>query len=189
MIARRLSLALLVSALGLLATAAPASAHAHLESSDPAEGAALAAAPTQVTLVFSEPVTLPDAPVEIVGPDNAPWAVGEVAVSGPTVTAPVTPTGPAGAHVLTYRVVSADGDTVSGSVNFTLTTAPAPPATTTTPPPSTSTTPSMTTEAPESEPAASTEDDGGVPLWVWMAVAVVVVAAAVAMVLRGRSRS
>lgn len=185
MIARRLSLALLVSALGLLATATPALAHAHLESSDPAEGAALATAPAQVTLVFSEPVTLPDAPVEIIGPDNVTWTVGTVAVSGPTVTAPITPTGPAGAYVLAYRVISADGDTVAGSVNFTLTTAPAPPTTSTTvttPPPTT------TTEAPETEPAASTEDSGGVPAWVWIVVAVLVIAAAVALVLRTRSR-
>lgn len=187
MIVRRLSLALLVSALGLLAAATPALAHAHLESSDPAEGAALAAAPSQVTLVFSEPVTLPEAPVGITGPDNAAWAVGQVAASGPTVTAPVTPTGPAGAYVLTYRVISADGDTVSGSVNFTLATAPPPPTTTTVP----TTTPPPTSAAapPEREDAASTEDtEGGVPLWVWLVVAVVVVAAAVALVLRGRSR-
>lgn len=179
MIARRFSLALLVSALGLLATATPALAHAHLESSDPAEGAALAAAPSQVTLVFSEPVTLPDAPVEIIGPDNVTWTVGAATATGPTVTAPVTPAGPAGAYVLAYRVISADGDTVAGSVTFTLTTPPAPP-TTTTPPP--------TTEPPATEPAASTEDSGGVSAWVWIVVAVVVIAAAVALALRTRSR-
>lgn len=182
MIARRLSLALLVSALGLLATATPALAHAHLESSDPAEGAALAAAPSQITLVFSEPVTLPAAPVEIIGPDNVTWPVGAATATGPTVTAPVTPTGPAGAYVLAYRVISADGDTVAGSVNFTLTAAVPPPTTTTTPPPASS------TEPPAAEPAASTEDSGGVPAWVWIVVAVVVIAAAVAMLLRVRSR-
>lgn len=182
MIVRRLSVALLVSALTLFAGAGVASAHAHLESSDPAEGAALAAAPSQVTLVFSESVTLPAAPVEIIGPDNVTWTVGAVAASGPTVTAPVTPTGPAGAYVLAYRVISADGDTVAGSVNFTLTAAPAPPTTTTTPPPSAS------SPTPAAEPAASTEDSGGVPAWVWTVVAVVVIAAAVALLRRVRSR-
>ncbi len=190
MIVRRMSVAVLVSALTMVAGAGVASAHAHLESSDPAEGAALAAAPSQVTLVFSEPVTLPPAPVEIIGPENTTWTVGAAAAAGPTVTAPVTATGPAGAYVLTYRVISADGDTVSGSVNFTLTTAPAPP-----PPPPTTTTPTEpsarpTTQAPEpseAAAAAASTEDSGVPAWVWIVVAVVI-AAAVALLLRLRSR-
>lgn len=183
MIIRRMAVAVLVSALTMVAGAGVASAHAHLESSDPAEGAALAATPSQVTLVFSEPVTLPPAPVEIIGPENATWTVGAAAASGPTVTAPVTATGPAGAYVLTYRVISADGDTVSGSVNFTLTTAPAPP------PPTTEPSARPTTDAPEpseATAAATSTEDSGVPAWVWVVVAVVVIAAAVALLLRSR---
>jgi methionine-rich copper-binding protein CopC len=193
MIVRRCALVLLVAALGLLATATPALAHAHLESSDPAEGAALTAAPSQVTLVFSEFVTLPETPLEIIGPDNVTWPVGPVSVSGQTVTAPVTPTGPAGAYVLAYRVISVDGDMVTGAVNFTLTTAPPPPTTTSTsapqqssPQPQQSSPPPAA--PPTAEPAASTEDDGGVPAWVWAAVAIVVIAAVVFLLLRLRSR-
>ena len=188
MIVRRLSVLVLVGLLTLLGSAGVANAHTRLESSDPAEGAALATAPAQVTLTFSEPVSPPEGAVEIIGPDNVTWQVGAVTAAGATITAPVTPTGPAGAYVLAYRVVSSDGHTVAGSVNFTLTTAPAPPTTTTTeaPPPTT------TTEAPAddtSEPAASTEDSGGVPLWVWLVVALVVIVAAVTMVLRSRRSS
>lgn len=188
MIVRRLSVLVLVGLLTLLGSAGVANAHTRLESSDPAEGAALATAPAQVTLTFSEAVSPPDGAVEIIGPDNVTWQVGAVTAAGPTITAPVTPAGPAGAYVLAYRVVSADGHTVAGSVNFTLTAPVAPPTTTTT---TSEAPPATTTEPPASdtsEPAASTEDGGGVPLWVWLVVAVVVVAAAVAMVLRTRSR-
>jgi methionine-rich copper-binding protein CopC len=191
MILRRFVLALLVGGLGLLATTTPALAHTHLESSDPAEGAALTAVPYQVTLVFSEFVTLPEKPMEIIGPDNVTWPVGPVSVTGETVTAPVTPTGPAGAYVLTYQVMSVDGHEVVGAVNFTLTTAPPPaPPTTSTSVPQQSSPPPTTapTTPPAAEPAASTEDDGGVPAWVWAAVAIVVIAAVVFLLLRLRSR-
>lgn len=184
MIVRRLSVLVLVGLLTLLGSAGVANAHTRLESSDPAEGAALATAPAQVTLTFSEPVSAPEGAVEIIGPDNVTWQVGALTAAGPTITAPITPAGPAGAYVLAYRVVSADGHTVAGSVNFTLTAPVAPPTTTTTT--TTEAPPPTTTEPPEADPAASTEDSGGVPLWVWLVVAVVVIAAAVAMVLRSR---
>lgn len=168
---RRLGVTLVLSGLTLLGTATPASAHAELIASNPAEGASLATAPTQIELTFNQVVGLGDNPVEITGPGNATWTVQPPSVSGAVVTAPVVATGPAGAYTLAYRVVSQDGDQVNGSVRFTMTTA----ATTTT-----TTTTATTTTAPPS-PTQNTadpapDDPDGVPAWVWIAGAVVLVA-------------
>ena len=60
-----------------LLTAAPAFAHTTLESSDPADGASLSTAPTQVTLTFAEAVNLPSDPIGVTGPDGSAWTVGQ----------------------------------------------------------------------------------------------------------------
>lgn len=173
--------AILLTASTLVLTATPAMAHAELIDSDPADGASVATAPARVRLTFNEPVTPAPNVVEIVGPDGVAWTVGTPTISGAVVTAPVQANGPAGAYTLTYRVVSGDGDEVTGDVAFTLTT----PATTT--PPPTTTTTTTTTTAATTTPATSASppgDDGGVPAWVWIAGAAVLAAAGVGIGLR-----
>ncbi len=171
---RRLAAALLLSGVAVVATATPAFAHAELIASDPAQGAALPAPPQQVALTFNEPVTPAADPVTITGPEGASWTVGTPSIAGAMVTAPVQPSGPAGAYTLTYRVVSDDGDEVTGTVAFTLTTA----ATTTTNP----TTAAPTTTAPAAAPTSDTDD--GVPAWVWILGAAVLLAIGVLVALR-----
>ena len=187
MVFRRLSVSLaLAGALvtALVATAPAALAHTTLQSSDPAEGAALSTAPTQVTLKFGGTFTLPADPVEVTGPDGAKWTVGQATVTGRTLTAPVQPSGPAGAYVLTYRITAADGDPLTGRVTFSLTT----PATT----PTSSAAPSAASAAPAAAPAttqvpqAADSSGGGFPVWAWIVIAVGVVAAVVAFAVRGR---
>ena len=183
---RRLATTTLLTAMTIVLTATPAMAHAELIASDPADGASLGTAPTQVRLTFNEPVTPAPDVVEIVGPDNTTWTVGTPAVAGEVITAPVQASGPAGAYTLTYRVVSSDGDPVTGSLRFTLT-APA----TTTPPPTTTTTTTTTTPPAEPTEATAAEGDGddGVPVWVWIAGAVVLVGVGTAVALRaGRAK-
>lgn len=170
--------AILFTASTLVLTATPAMAHAELIDSDPADGASVATAPAQVRLTFDEPVTPAPNVVEIVGPDNTTWTVGKPTISGAVITAPVQANGPAGAYTLTYRVVSGDGDEVTGDVAFTLTT----PATTTPPPTTTTTTTSATTTPATS--ATTSGDDGGVPAWVWIAGAAVLAAAGLGVALR-----
>ncbi|MBB6380405.1 methionine-rich copper-binding protein CopC [Pseudonocardia eucalypti] len=121
MIIRRAVLVVALALLTVLGVATPAWAHAKLQSSSPAQGASLSAAPTQVTLTFGESVRPARNPITVTGPGGAAWTVGPATVAGPVVSAPVTPAGPAGAYVLTYRVVSDDGDPVTGAVRFTLT--------------------------------------------------------------------
>lgn len=190
MFVRRMFAVLLLVATAGLAFVTPASAHTSLKSSNPAKGASLAAAPSEIVLTFSEPVQVEPGAITVTGPSGAQWTVGQVAVAGPVVTAPVTPAGPAGQYTINYRVISADGDPVRGTVPFTLTAAV--PSATSTPPTTSSssqvaqtpTTNATVTQAPA--PAAQqTGDSGGIPIWVWIVGAVVVVAAGV--VLGGRA--
>ena len=100
---RRLGGALALAGLAVCATAVPAVAHTELQSSDPVEGASLAAAPTSIKLTFGEAVTVPKDPIQVTGPDGAKWTVGTVTLTGPVVSAPVQATGPAGAYTVSYR--------------------------------------------------------------------------------------
>lgn len=102
-----------------LAGATTASAHSALVSSDPAPGAALAAAPAQITLTFNEDVLEMGAAVFVVdaaGVDHA----GEPVVAGPVVTVPIEGVLPGGAIEARWRVVSADGHPISDVLPFTV---------------------------------------------------------------------
>lgn len=103
---------------GLLVWALPASAHTGLVSSDPADGAVLAEAPASITLTFTEPVTLAEGGTRLHDADG-----GELAVEGRSVdevVSVVPPDLPDGTFVLTFRVVSADGHPVTGSLSFSV---------------------------------------------------------------------
>ncbi|MEK0082616.1 FixH family protein [Benzoatithermus flavus] len=107
----------LLASLGLLlmAWANRALAHAEFLGSEPADGAVLAAPPPSVRLRFSEPVV----PLEVRLLDPAGAAV---ALPGPpqpadrSLTVPLPPVLGQGSHVLSWRVRSADGHPVSGSL-------------------------------------------------------------------------
>jgi len=170
----------------VLVAAPTAAAHTELTASDPAQGASLAVAPTAVTLTFSEAVTLPPNSVTVQGPAGAVWALGAPSVAGQVITVPVTESlGPAGAYLLSWSVVAADGDPVSGTVNFALTAAvpaPAPTGTAPTGTVSTSTGSATSAETPtaavtQPAQAGGTPSDGDVPTWVWIVISVVLVAA------------
>ncbi len=177
--------ALLLSGLLTAAPAHASAAHAELIASSPAPDASLAAPPATVSLTFDEPVTLADNPVEVIGPGNATWQLGTATVAGAVVSAPVTKGGPSGVYTLVYRVVSDDGDAVSGSVRFTLTSAAgARPATSTVTATSASSAESSSAAAPtRPRPAAS---DGGSLLWIWLLGGAILLAALVVVTLRVR---
>jgi len=104
----------------LLATAHPASAHAALISSDPADGSSVETLPGEVTLEFNEAIADP-AYVVVTAPDGVRVNVGDATVAGPQVTQALDAQGlalPAGTYTLAYRVVSADGHPISGEQTF-----------------------------------------------------------------------
>lgn len=186
---RRLATVLTLVLLAMLATVAPASAHAELRASTPAQGAALDTVPTQIQLTFSEAVS--PKTITVTGAPGADWTVGQISVEGPVVTAPVRPIGPAGPYAIAWTVTSEDGDDVSGVINFSLTVpaAPSTTATTTTTTTTTTTEPAAaTTGTPVPSPAAAQPaDDGGVPVWVWILVGVVVLLAVGLLLARRRT--
>lgn len=102
----------------LLVNASPASAHARLESSSPADGSTLTAVPPEVSLRFNEPIKegLNEVSVRSGSTDVAE---GKVEVEGNSVYQPVKYSMKPGKYTVTYKVVSADGHPVSGSVSFT----------------------------------------------------------------------
>ncbi|HEY8373803.1 MAG TPA: copper resistance CopC family protein [Pseudonocardiaceae bacterium] len=178
---RRTLSTLVFAALALLLGAGPAAAHNVLVGSDPAKGSTVDTAPQQVRLTFDQPVQggVEGAnTITLTGPDGNRWQVGEVQVEGSSVTAPVGPLGPAGEYTIGYRILSADGHPVSGTVTFTLTT------------PGTGSPLPAQDEATGTEQAASDGGDqsGGGSVWLWIGGAVVLLGAGLAIALRlGRS--
>ncbi len=98
----------------------PASAHAALTGSDPAEGSTLSAAPSTVSLTFNENVGS-TAQVAVTAPDGNPVEVTDIEAVDRQVTASVDDADQRGTYTLSFRVVSADGHPVTGSIAYDLT--------------------------------------------------------------------
>jgi methionine-rich copper-binding protein CopC len=119
--AKFLAAAVGAALVSLVLGSAPASAHAALVSTDPADGARLDAAPTIVRLEFSESIATP-AYVVITAPDGTRVKTGKAIALDKTVTATVNPVDMKGRYSMSYRVVSADSHTVGGTTKFEVTT-------------------------------------------------------------------
>ena len=116
------ALASLVIVLGFLFAlgAAPASAHAELESTSPTEGASLAVGPRRVELHFSEHIRVVSGGIRLIDEagarvDRTNASIEKGALD--TVVLPV-PTLHHGAYVVSWRVISADGHPVRGAFTF-----------------------------------------------------------------------
>ncbi|MGA5041721.1 copper resistance CopC/CopD family protein [Streptomyces capoamus] len=117
----------------LLGTAAPASAHAVLRSTDPGDGSVLRTAPRHVTLTFTESVGLLTDSFRIYDPGNRRVGTGPAdhAPGGSDTARVRLPARLAtGTYTVAWRVVSADSHPVSGALTFSIgkrTAAPAAP--------------------------------------------------------------
>ena len=133
----------------LVLPAGTAWAHNTLLSSDPADGAALSLAPTQITWVFDNPVPLESMTVTLIGATGArsDLSGSTHGTAGDTEVVTPLPSLQPGPISLRWRLVGPDGHPITGRVDFTVT-APTPttidsaattlPAVaTTTPPPTT----------------------------------------------------
>jgi copper transport protein len=118
---RRALLAFGVTVCGVAAWAGPAAAHAALRSSDPADGAILRTAPSQVALTFTEP---PDPSLTVL---HVLDSLGERVEAGPPQAVPGdrfairTPLGSLakGVYTVTWRTVSeTDGHVTAGGFSF-----------------------------------------------------------------------
>ncbi len=110
----------LAGAIAVLALSAwPANAHDELIGSIPEDGATVAAAPAVVELVFDQPVQREFSQVAVLDDSDGHHEVGDPEIVGGRVRQPVDDL-PAGAFRVSYRIVSADGHPVSGTVTFTV---------------------------------------------------------------------
>ncbi|WEH16901.1 copper resistance protein CopC [Streptomyces sp. VNUA24] len=120
---RRLVLLGTALILFLLAGAGNASAHAALKGSDPADGSVLDVAPKDITLRFTESVSLLQDSIRVVDPENRAVDTGKPGrAGGRSDTASVTlPTGlDDGTYTIAWRVVSADSHPISGALLFSV---------------------------------------------------------------------
>ncbi|MFF4473964.1 copper resistance CopC/CopD family protein [Streptomyces sp. NPDC001599] len=118
---RTLVLLLLAAACALLAGAGPASAHAALTGSDPREGAVVDRAPAQVSLTFSESVSMDDDSLRVLDPKGKRVDDGNPSGTGGTTYAVKLHAGlPDGTYTVTYQVVSADSHPVAGAYTFSV---------------------------------------------------------------------
>lgn len=170
-----------VAAFGLAGTA---SAHTALIASDPAEGARLETAPTAVSLTFDEHVRDDDInQVAVTGPDGKQWAEGQVQVKDAVATAQLRPLGPAGKYTIGFRILSADGDPVSGEISFTL----ARPGGDTPAAKEAAADPSTAGPTPTAKEAAASGASSGLPLWAWIAGPLLLLAVALGLAVRTKS--
>lgn len=107
--------------LGLMALilgAGPASAHAGLVGTDPEDGARLQSLPSTATFTFSENVG--NAFIAVTAPDGTPVTSSKARAVDREVSIELTDPGQRGDYSASYRVVSADGHPVSGTMMFTV---------------------------------------------------------------------
>ena len=107
----------------LLGTAGTASAHAALESTDPADGSVLKSAPRTVTLTFSESVALLDDSFRVYDPDNRrvrTSSAHHAKDAGDTASVTLPAKLGTGTYTVAWRVVSADSHPVSGAFTFSI---------------------------------------------------------------------
>ncbi len=120
---RALAVALLATGwlLAGLAGAGPALAHATVVATDPLDGARLTAAPSQVTVTFSEHVTFASGYVKVV--DSKGRQVDSGRLQHPGQDATRVSVGlrsglPDDSYIVSYRVVSADSHPIGGAFSF-----------------------------------------------------------------------
>jgi len=106
-----------VAALAICAS--PAAAHNELIGSIPEDGSTVATTPEVVELAFDEPVQREFDQVAVLDEDDGHHEQGKVEIVGGRVRQPVGELEP-GTYRITYRIVSADGHPVTGTVTFTV---------------------------------------------------------------------
>lgn len=115
----RALLALVACALMVGLSATPAQAHAQLVSTDPENGAALEVAPEKFTLTFSEPVGAVTDAIRLFSASEQPQTL-PVQFRDTEAIAEFPRALPDGNYVVSWRVVSADGHPISGTVSFSI---------------------------------------------------------------------
>ncbi|MFD3586738.1 copper resistance CopC/CopD family protein [Streptomyces sp. NPDC058683] len=105
----------------LLAGAGPASAHAALTGSDPAQGVVVPKAPDQVSLTFSESVSLNDNSIRVLDPKGKRVDLAKPNnLTGTTYGVQLKSGLGKGTYTVAWQVVSADSHPVAGAYTFSV---------------------------------------------------------------------
>ncbi|MEO8282559.1 MAG: copper resistance CopC family protein [Pseudarthrobacter sp.] len=112
-----------VFAAALLGFSAPALAHDAAESSNPAQGATLAAPPEKVSVTFNKNPLGIGAQFSVKDSSGAEWADGGVEIVDNVASQKLKAGAPAGAYTVAWRVVSSDSHPIEGTFGFTATAA------------------------------------------------------------------
>jgi methionine-rich copper-binding protein CopC len=116
-VARRALEGLAGAGAALALCAGPAAAHDELIGSIPEDGSTVATTPEVVELAFDQPVQREFDQLAVLDEDDVHHEEGEVEIVGGRVRQPVGELEP-GRYRITYRIVSADGHPVTGTVTF-----------------------------------------------------------------------
>ena len=119
---RRLGAFGAVATIALAALASPAFGHADLTRSDPAAGATVSTSPKQVTLSFSEGVTVRRDAIRVLDSNRSELDVGAPSHPGgrDSVVRSTLPALKDGLYVVVWHATSADAHPVSGSYTFSV---------------------------------------------------------------------
>ena len=112
----------ITASLALAAFASSAFAHAKLQTSTPANGATLSAAPSELRFEYNEAVEPAMSSVKLVGPDSKPVTTdkAEVSKDDDKVLLVKVPKLPAGAYRVEWSTMGHDGHHTKGTVSFTV---------------------------------------------------------------------
>ena len=204
---RNIALAATTAMLFLLSVlmAPTASTHADLQVSTPEDGESLEIAPEEIRLTFSEELFEELVEISILDAAGDLYSTIEVEQTPPPGTDVIFPwptQAPPGEYSIAYRVVSADGHPVTGTISFSYA-ATAPEPSTPEPTPSDSTpsaesstpapSPTASTPSPssatESSTSSSTDSSSGAPLVILGVVLLLGVIATSAIIARARQRN
>jgi copper transport protein len=107
-----------VAAAVLVFSTAPTLGHASLIAAEPSNRSVVATAPKDFRLSFNEPVT----PIflKLVSSEGQTIPLNRYQVEGPHVLVEAPPDMTGGTHVLSWRVVSADGHPIGGTITFSI---------------------------------------------------------------------
>ncbi|MET0494256.1 MAG: copper resistance protein CopC [Actinoplanes sp.] len=104
----------------VLVPAAPASAHAALVTATPEPGSVIAAAPSVITVTFSEGITPVTGRTQVLAPDGK-RITGEVTATGSSLRIQVRRADqPLGTYLVSYRIISSDSHPVGGAMTFSV---------------------------------------------------------------------
>lgn len=112
------AIAVVVALFAVLAGVRPAQAHASLIGSEPADRAVVAQPPRSLTLTFNEPVS--PLALRLVQPNGEIVELKDAQANGARLAVGLPGGLARGTHLLSWRVVSADGHPVGGALTFSI---------------------------------------------------------------------